>query len=43
MLIDRVTNATVGAGLLRFELRRDQNLNWQEVEVHKALDELIAR
>ena len=36
VLIDRVTNATVGAGLLRFELRRDQNLSWQEVDVGKA-------
>jgi bifunctional enzyme CysN/CysC len=36
VLIDRVTNATVGAGLLHFELRRSHNLRWQEVEVHKA-------
>jgi bifunctional enzyme CysN/CysC len=36
VLIDRMTNATVGAGLLRFELRRDQNLSWQEVDVGKA-------
>jgi bifunctional enzyme CysN/CysC len=36
VLIDRVTNATVGAGLLHFELRRSQNVSWQEVEVDKA-------
>jgi bifunctional enzyme CysN/CysC len=36
ILIDRVTNATVGAGLLNFELRRSQNVRWQEVEVDKA-------
>src|SRR5207302_1077066 len=36
ILIDRVSNATVGAGLLHFELRRSQNVRWQEVEVHKA-------
>jgi bifunctional enzyme CysN/CysC len=36
VLIDRMSNATVGAGLLRFELRRSQNIRWQEVEVHKA-------
>jgi bifunctional enzyme CysN/CysC len=36
VLIDRVSNATVGAGLLNFELRRSQNVRWQEVEVHKA-------
>jgi bifunctional enzyme CysN/CysC len=36
VLIDRVTNATVGAGLLHFELRRSQNVRWQEVEVDKV-------
>jgi bifunctional enzyme CysN/CysC len=36
ILIDRVSNATVGAGLLHFELRRSQNVRWQEVEVDKA-------
>jgi bifunctional enzyme CysN/CysC len=36
VLIDRVSNATVGAGLLNFELRRSQNVRWQEVEVDKA-------
>jgi bifunctional enzyme CysN/CysC len=36
VLIDRVTNATVGAGLLNFELRRAQNLRWQAVEVDKS-------
>jgi bifunctional enzyme CysN/CysC len=36
VLIDRVSNATVGAGLLHFELRRSQNVRWQEVEVDKA-------
>jgi bifunctional enzyme CysN/CysC len=36
VLIDRITNATVGAGLLHFELRRSQNVRWQEVEIDKA-------
>jgi bifunctional enzyme CysN/CysC len=36
IIIDRLTNATVGAGLLRFALRRSQNLHWQSVEVNKA-------
>jgi bifunctional enzyme CysN/CysC len=36
VLIDRVTNATVGAGLLHFELRRSQNVQWQAVEVDKV-------
>ncbi len=29
ILIDRFTNATIGAGLLDFELRRAQNVHWQ--------------
>jgi bifunctional enzyme CysN/CysC len=33
VLIDRVTNATVGAGLLHFALRRSQNVHWQAVDV----------
>jgi len=36
LLIDRVTNATVGAGLLHFALRRAQNVHWQALDVHKA-------
>jgi bifunctional enzyme CysN/CysC len=33
ILIDRLTNATVGAGMLRFALRRAQNIHWQHLEV----------
>ncbi len=33
VIIDRVTNATVGAGLLHFSLRRSQNVHWQALEV----------
>ena len=36
VLIDRLSNNTVGAGLLHFALRRSQNLHWQAVDVHKA-------
>jgi bifunctional enzyme CysN/CysC len=36
ILIDRLTNNTVGAGLLHFALRRSDNVHWQAVEVHKA-------
>ncbi|KAA6187769.1 sulfate adenylyltransferase subunit CysN [Thiohalocapsa marina] len=36
ILIDRLTNATVGAGLLHFALRRSQNLPWQHLEVDRA-------
>jgi bifunctional enzyme CysN/CysC len=33
VIIDRLTNATVGAGLLHFSLRRSQNVHWQTLEV----------
>jgi len=36
ILIDRLTNSTVGAGMLRFALRRADNIHWQAVEVDKA-------
>jgi len=36
ILIDRVSNATVGAGLLHFALRRSQNVHWQALDVDKA-------
>jgi bifunctional enzyme CysN/CysC len=36
VLIDRVTNATVGAGMLNFELRRSKTVHWQAIEVDKA-------
>ena len=36
ILIDRVTNATVGAGLIRFALRRAHNIHWQALDVNKA-------
>jgi bifunctional enzyme CysN/CysC len=35
ILIDRFDNATVGAGLLHFALRRSANIHWQAVEVDK--------
>ena len=36
ILIDRITNATVGAGMIRFALRRSQNIHWQAVDVNKT-------
>ncbi len=36
IIIDRLSNNTVGAGLLNFALRRSDNVHWQAVEVHKA-------
>lgn len=35
ILIDRITNATVGAGLIHFALRRSGNIHWQTTEVNK--------
>jgi len=35
IVIDRLTNSTVGAGLLHFALRRSQNIHWQAIEVNK--------
>ena len=36
ILIDRLTNNTVGAGLIHFALRRADNVHWQAVDVDKA-------
>jgi bifunctional enzyme CysN/CysC len=35
ILIDRLTNSTVGAGLINFALRRSQNITMQPVDVDK--------
>ncbi len=35
ILIDRITNNTVGAGLIHMALRRSQNVRWQAVSVDK--------
>lgn len=37
ILIDRMSNDTVGAGMLHFALRRSQNIHRQHVDVDKAL------
>ena len=36
ILIDRFTNATIGAGMIDFALRRADNIHWQSVDIHKA-------
>jgi bifunctional enzyme CysN/CysC len=36
ILIDRLTNATVGAGMITFALRRSHNIHWQALDVTKA-------
>ena len=35
ILIDRLTNATVGAGMIHFALRRSQNIHWQALDVNR--------
>ena len=36
ILIDRISNATVGAGMIHFALRRAHNIHWQSLDVSKA-------
>jgi bifunctional enzyme CysN/CysC len=36
ILIDRLSNATVGAGMIHFALRRSQNIHWQALDVNRA-------
>ncbi len=36
ILIDRISNATVGAGMIDFGLHRGQNLSWQSFEISRA-------
>ena len=35
ILIDRITNATVAAGLIHFALRRADNIHWQAIQINK--------
>ncbi len=35
IFIDRLTNATVGAGMIDFALRRSSNLHWQSLDIDK--------
>ena len=35
ILIDKISNATVAAGMLNFSLRRAQNVHWQALEVSR--------
>jgi bifunctional enzyme CysN/CysC len=35
ILIDKLTNATVGAGMLHFSLRRAQNVHWQATDISR--------
>ncbi|MGK2908846.1 MAG: sulfate adenylyltransferase subunit CysN [Sphingobium sp.] len=35
ILIDKITNRTVGAGMLHFSLRRAQNVHWQPTDISR--------
>ncbi len=37
ILIDKITNATVAAGMLNFSLRRAQNVHWQATDIGRAV------
>ncbi len=47
ILIDRMTNATVAAGMVHFALRRSQNIHWQALDIdrdaHAAIKNQKAR
>jgi bifunctional enzyme CysN/CysC len=43
ILIDRYSNATVGAGLITYELRRSQNVHWQATLVDRDTRALALR
>ncbi len=36
ILIDKITNATVAAGMLQFSLRRAQNVHWQATDIDRV-------
>ena len=36
ILIDRMTNNTVGMGMINFSLRRAANIHWQNLDINKA-------
>ena len=37
ILIDKITNRTVGAGMLHFSLRRAQNVHWQAIDITREM------
>jgi bifunctional enzyme CysN/CysC len=43
ILIDRVTNATVGCGMIDFALRRSANIRWQAMKIDKQARARIFR
>ena len=43
ILIDKITNATVAAGMLHFSLRRAQNVHWQAMDVTREAHAALKR
>jgi bifunctional enzyme CysN/CysC len=43
ILIDRITNDTLAAGLLHFALRRSDNVHWQAIDVDKAARSALSK
>ena len=43
ILIDRITNATVAAGMIHFALRRSQNVHWQALDVSRETHARLKR
>ncbi|MHB1203975.1 MAG: sulfate adenylyltransferase subunit CysN [Rhodospirillaceae bacterium] len=43
ILIDRLNNGTVGAGIIHFALRRSENIHWQAVDVNKHARAVLNR
>ncbi|MEP2381893.1 sulfate adenylyltransferase subunit CysN, partial [Parasphingorhabdus sp.] len=43
ILIDKISNATVAAGMLHFCLRRSQNVHWQDVDIDREAHALQKR
>lgn len=41
ILIDRITNRTVGAGMIRHSLRRSENIEWQTMTVGRREREIL--
>lgn len=37
ILIDRITQETVGAGMIKFELRRSSNISWQNLSIDRKV------
>jgi bifunctional enzyme CysN/CysC len=43
ILVDRISNATAGAGMIHFALRRAHNIQWQHLEVDRAAHAALKR